>query len=97
MEFAEKLKQYPILPDDPVKEQWGYEMHEGDDLVLSIEVAPLNTTGDLVVRVELADHFDREHRLRTAFVTNYGEVASFAAALSALMAKTAPEAVLTGK
>jgi hypothetical protein len=97
VEFAEKLKQYPILPDEPVKEQWGFEMQEGDDLILSMEVVPLNRTGNLGVRVEMADHIDREHRLRTSFVTNYAEVASFASALSAVMAKSAEEAVLVGK
>ena len=97
VEFTEKLRQYPILPDSPVKGQWGFEMQEGDDLILSMEVAPANSTGDLGVHVALADHIDREHRLRTSFLTNYAELASFASALSAVMARSADEAVLVGR
>lgn len=96
-EFAENLKQYPILPQAPVMGKWGFNMLEGDDLILSIEVVPINKAGDLAVRVELADHLVRDHRLRTSFVTAYAELGSFASELSAVMAKSADKAVLRGK
>jgi len=97
VEFAESLKQYPISPANPVRDQWGYEMQEGDDLILSIEIAAENKTGDLVARLEVADSHFPKHRLRTSFVTSYAEVSSFASALSAVMAKTEDEAVLVGR
>ncbi len=97
VEFADKLRQYPIAPDAPVRAQWGFEMQEGTDLILSIEVAAANKLGDLVVRIEMADHLRPEERLRTSFITGYAEVASFASALSGVMAKSVDEAVLGGK
>jgi hypothetical protein len=36
-EFGESLSTYPIEPDAPLKAQWGYEMQEDDDLILSVE------------------------------------------------------------
>jgi hypothetical protein len=54
-EFGDKLSTYPIEADAPLSVACGYEMHEGDDLIVSIQIAPANSTGDLRVRVELAD------------------------------------------
>ena len=54
-EFGEKLSTYPIRPETPLSAAWGYEMLEGDDLVVGVEIAPANTRGDLLVRVELAE------------------------------------------
>jgi hypothetical protein len=97
VEFADLLKQYPLPSDAPIRAQWGFEMQEANDLILSIEVAAANATGDLVVRVEMADHLFPEQRLRTSFTTAYAEVASFADALTGVMAKGQDEAVLSGK
>ena len=97
VEFAEKLKQFPIPADAPASEQWGFNMQEGNDLILRVEVAAANRAGDLVVRVEIADHSVPEERVRTSFVTGYAEVASFANALAGVLAKSVDEAVLTAK
>jgi hypothetical protein len=96
-EFGEKLSTYPIKADAPLRAAWGYEMHEGDDLIVSIQVAPANPTGDLRVRVELADEDGRSDRVRTSFVTNYPDLEQFRVALAALMDGKADEAVLTGR
>ncbi len=97
VELADRSKQYPIPPDAPIRAQWGFGMQEANDLILSVEVAAANETGDLVVRVEMADHLFPEERLRTSFITAYAEVASFADALSGVMAKEQDEAALSGK
>lgn len=96
-ELGEKLSTYPIAADAPLSAAWGYEMHEGDDLIVSIQIAPANPTGDLRVRVELADEDRRSDRVRTSFVTNYPDLEQFRVALAALMDRKADEAVLAGR
>ena len=54
-ELGEQLKTYPIPASVPIVAQWGYNMQEGEDLILRIEVGPSNRTGDLRVEVEIAD------------------------------------------
>jgi len=70
-EFGEALATFPIEADTPIAVQWGYDMQEGNDLTLSIVIAPLNRTGDLAVRVEIADDHEPAQRVRACFVTNY--------------------------
>lgn len=96
-EFGEKLSTYPIKPDAPLSAAWGYEMQEGDDLIVSIQIAPANPTGDLRVLVELADDDERSERVRTSFVTNYPDLEQFGIAIAALMDRKTDEAVLAGR
>ena len=96
-EFGESLSTYPIKADAPLSASWGYEMQEGDDLVVSLEIAPANATGDLRVRVELADEDERSERVRTSFVTNYPDLEQFRIAIGALMDRETDEAVLAGR
>ncbi|MFN3943871.1 MAG: hypothetical protein ACK4K7_02930 [Allosphingosinicella sp.] len=96
-DFAADLSRYPIAPDDPVRARWGFETLQGDDLILGLEIAAANRRGGLVARVEVADHLCPRHRLRTSFATSYAAVAAFAAALSAVVARTADAAVLSGE
>ena len=96
-EFGEKLSTYPIMPDAPLTASWGYEMQEGDDLIVSVEIAPANATGDLRVRVELADYTEQSERIKTSFVTNYPDLEQFRAAIASLMDRKADEAVLSGR
>jgi hypothetical protein len=96
-ELADRLRQYPIPPDAPIQAQWGFDMQKENDLILSIEVAAIEETGDLLIRVEMADHVSPEERLLTSFTTSYAELASFADALKGVMAKSRDEAILSGK
>jgi hypothetical protein len=96
-EFGEKLSTYPIKPDAPLSAAWGYNMHEGDDLIVRIQISPANSTGDLRVRVELADEDERSERVRTSFVTNYPDLEQFRIAIAAMMNREADEAVLPGR
>jgi len=96
-EFGEKLVAYPIEPDAPVSAAWGYEMLEGDDLVVGLEIAPANATGDLRVQVELADYTEKSERVRTSFVTNYPDLEQFRKAIASLMDRKADEAILSGR
>jgi hypothetical protein len=98
-EFGELLAAYPISPEAPIMVQWGYETLEGEDLILRIEIAPANRTGDLLVRVEIADdlpdHGPRD-RVRASFLTNYPQLESFRSGIAKLMEGAVSEAVLTG-
>lgn len=96
-EFGEKLSTYPIRPEAPLTAAWGYEMLEGDDLVMGVEIVPANPRGDLLVRVELADHMEPTERVRTSFLTNYPELDRFRTAIMSLMERTTDEAVLSGR
>lgn len=96
-EFGEKLSTYPIKPDAPLSAAWGYGMQEGHDLVVSVEIAPANATGDLRVRVELADYTEQSERVRASFVTNYPDLEQFGIAIASLMDRKSDEAVLSGR
>lgn len=96
IEFGEALAIYPITDDAPVVGQWGYEMQQGDDLILRIEVKPANLRGDLAVLYEVADMHEARNRIRGSFLTNYPQIAEFRAAIARLMDKEIGEAVLTG-
>lgn len=97
IEFAEALGAYPITNDAPVGCQWGYEMQEGDDLILRIEIKPTNLRGDLAVHFEVADMHEAHKRMRGSFLTNYPEIAAFRADITRLMDMATDEAVLTGR
>jgi len=96
-EFGESLGAYPIGVDEPISVQWGYDMQEGDDLILQIEIAPLKKTGDLRVRVEIADDHEPTQRVRASFVTNYPDLAAFQTEIAKLMDREAESAVLCGR
>jgi hypothetical protein len=99
-EFGERLADYPLSPEAPVVGQWGYEMQEGEDLILRIEITPANKTGDLLVRVEIADDLHDpgpRDRVRSSFLTNYPQLESFRSDIAKLMDGEISEAVLTGR
>jgi hypothetical protein len=99
-EFGEQLAAYPISQVAPVTAQWGYEMQEGEDLILRVEIAPANKTGDLLVRVEIADDLHDQgprDRVRASFLTNYPQLESFRSDITKLMVGEVSEAVLTGR
>jgi hypothetical protein len=96
-DFGEKLSTYPVSADAPLSAAWGYEMHEGDDLIVRIQIAPANSTGDLRVRVELADENEPSERVRASFLTNYPDLEQFGIGIAALMDRETDEAVLAGR
>jgi len=96
-EFGDKLATYPISPDAPLKAAWGYEPWEGDALVVSVEIAPATSRGDLAVKVELRDHTEPSECLRTSFITNYPDLEAFKLAITNLMDGKADEAELIGR
>lgn len=96
-DFGEALATYPILPDAPLKAEWGFEMLEGDDLRLSVEICPANPTGDLGVEVVVADYKQPRQRVRTSFRTNYPDIEAFRIGIAKLMDRQAHEAILLGR
>lgn len=93
-EFGQSLRTYPITAEAPVLGAWGYEPWEGDALIVRIEVAPANATGDLKISVEVADNHEKSERVRTSFRTNYPQLEAFSDSIEKLMKREANEAVL---
>lgn len=101
-EFGDKLAIYPILPDAPIEASWGYEPWEGDSLVVSVEVAPADTRGNLSVQVWPRDHTEMgegkpTNCVRPTFKANYPELERFRHAIAQLMGGESEEAVLVGQ
>lgn len=96
VEFGERLSAYPIIEEAPVIAQWGYEMQEGNDVIIRIAIAPKNKTGDLSVAVVIADDHDQLQRLTASFRTGYAAIDLFRRDIAKLMNREADEAVLHG-
>lgn len=96
-EFGEALSAFPITDGHPITVQWGYDMQEGDDLILRLEIAPANKRGDLVVRFEVADDIEPNNRARGYFITNYPDIEVFRGSVARMMNREAQEAILTGQ
>jgi hypothetical protein len=95
-EFGQSLSTYPIPADAPLKAQWGFDMQEGEDLRLSIDIGPANSTGDLSVEAEVADYNNPTQRVRTSFLTNYPQLEAFRVSIASLMDRNVNEATLLG-
>lgn len=96
-EFGETLAVHPIAEDSPLVAQWGYDMQDGDDLILRIAVAPADKRGNLVVRFEVADNDDARNRVRGSFLSTYSALDTFRLAIAKLMDNEIEEAVLEGR
>jgi hypothetical protein len=92
--LADKLAAYPL--PEPAAEAWGYNKAETNDLILAVQITPVNCKGDLVARVEVADLYDVAQRLSTNFSTDYVSVDAFRQQLNALAEGKADEAMLGG-
>lgn len=95
-EFGEKLSAYPINPNAPLAEQWGYSKNGKYEKILGVEIAPANTRGDLTVRVEIADTDDPSDCIKASFQTKYPDLAAFQIEIAQLMAGEIEEARLKG-
>lgn len=95
-DFGERLSAFPITSDEPLKEDWGYMLDGDYHLVLGIVITPANTTGDLLVRVEIADEDDPLRHVCTSFLTNYPDVDAFRRSIASLMDRKVDEAILKG-
>jgi hypothetical protein len=96
-EFGEALGSFPITEDHPITAQWGFDMQEGDDLILRLEIAPADKRGNLAVRFEVADDVEPQNRARGFFLTNYPDVDAFRVGIARLMNGEAEEAILNGQ
>ncbi|MES3083862.1 hypothetical protein [Sphingomonas faeni] len=95
-EFAEALAVFPIVSGSPIVGQWGYNMQEGDDLVLRFEIASANKRGDLLVTFVVADEHHRGSRVSGSFLTNYPDIEAFRLGIGYMMESEVEEAVLEG-
>ncbi len=96
-EFGEALSAYPITVEHSIEAQWGFNMQEGDDLILQLEIAPHNTRGDLIVSFEIADDLEPRNRVRGSFLTNYPDVDLFRVEIARLMDGEVEQAKLIGR
>lgn len=84
-DFAKAIAAYPISADQPAEVRFGYDQCEGEDLIIRIEIAPVDAIGHLRVRVEVADLNEPDNRLKVAFQTTYSEIDAFRVALGPLL------------
>lgn len=96
-EFGESLATYPIDPANPLTAQWGFDLQKGDDLILRVEINPVDVRGNLRVKVEIADQHEPYMRIRASFQTNYPELDAFRVSIEQLMARKLTRAVLSGQ
>ncbi len=96
-EFGEKLSAYPIDPNAPLTEHWGYSENGEYEKVLGVEIAPADPRGGLKVRVEIVDQDDPTDCVKTSFQTNYPDLAAFQLEIAQLMAGEIEEARLSGR
>jgi hypothetical protein len=94
-ELADRLKIY-LLPE-AAEATWGYGKVEREDVVLSLRVVPVNSTGDLIAEVQVADLHDLKQRVSATFGTTYAEIATFGEQLTSLTDGSANEALLGGR
>ena len=95
-EFSESLSAYPIPQGTTLSAQWGFDMQEGEDLRLRVQIAPTNPKGDLTVTAEVADYLAPSQRVRTSFQTNYPELEAFRSEIARLISRNAGSATLRG-
>lgn len=96
-EFGQALAVYPIAFDSPVVAQWGYNMQDGEDLILRIEVASADKRGNVIVRFVVANDHEAHNRVRGSFLTNYPDLDAFRLDIAKLMDNEVEEAVLIGR
>lgn len=96
VEFGQSMNAFPIQPDNPIVRQWGYEMQEGDDVIIRISIGPKNTTGDLLVSVVVADDHDQSQRLTVSFRSGYPALDTFREDIARMMKREITQAVLKG-
>mgnify|MGYP000014619105 CR=1 FL=1 len=97
VDLGEAIPSSPARLATPLEAQWGFNMQEGDDLIVRIAIVPHGKLGELVVRVELADQYEPTNRVRASFTTTYSALDLFKADLSRLMAEELDRAELLGR
>ena len=95
-EMAERLSNFPASGAAAFSEQWGYNLQEGDDLIIRLKVERHGST-DFVARVELADGDETSDRVRTQFRTTEQAILWFAKDIARVMDRELGEAVLVGR
>lgn len=96
IKYGESLNANPIKADSPVIAQWGYEMQEGDDLIVRISIAAKNNSGDLLVSVVIADDREPSQRLCASFRSGYAALDLFRRDVAKMMNRELSVAVLHG-
>lgn len=94
-EFADDLAAYAASSVTVFSRQWGYNQHEGDDLIILLQFDRLAKDAYMVT-AELADGHQPEDRVRTRFKTNSQAVLWFVRDVKKVMDRNMDEAVLLG-
>lgn len=94
-EFADDLAAFAASSDAAFSREWGYNLHEGDDLIVLLQFDRL-AKDDYLVTVELADGHLPQDRVRTRFKTNLQAVLWFVRDAKKVMDREIEEAVLLG-
>ncbi|WP_294336131.1 hypothetical protein [uncultured Sphingomonas sp.] len=97
VEFGDALSCYPIPAPDGITAEWGFDLQEGDDLILKIQIVPADKRGGLIARFEVADDYEPQYRARGYFLTNYSDLDTFRAEIARLMKGEIDTATLLGQ
>lgn len=92
-EFGESLSTFPITSDEPPKAEWSCD----NDFVSGVTISPANATGDMLVRVKIADHYEPSRNVSASFLTNYPNIEAFRLSIINLMDRKVDEAILRGQ
>ena len=95
-DFATALSSYPIQADRPVIGEWGIGEAGHYTEITKVIIAPIGSTGALVVNITLADYNQPENYCSTRFDTDYPSLDRFREAIEAMMSERTGEAVLDG-
>ncbi|HEX8055277.1 MAG TPA: hypothetical protein VF481_01340 [Novosphingobium sp.] len=95
--FGESLATYPISPERPISDRWGYNKCEGDGLIFGVKISPADIRGNLRTEVEIADQHEPRMRVRAIFQTNYPQLEAFRVSIGQLMRREVAEAILIGR
>ncbi|MFC0590551.1 hypothetical protein ACFFF7_14160 [Novosphingobium aquiterrae] len=94
-EFADDLVAYTASSVAVFSRQWGYNLHEGDDLIIRLQFDRL-AKDEYILTAELADGHQPEDRVLTRFKTNSQAVLWFVRDVKKVMDRDLAEAILLG-
>lgn len=96
-EFGDALAVFPVEQDAPITADWGYNMREGEDLIVRIEIAAADKRGELLAKFVIADLNETHERVAGSFPTSYADLEAFRHGIAKMMDQQIEEAVLVGR
>ncbi|MFM6932687.1 MAG: hypothetical protein ACKOUT_10645 [Novosphingobium sp.] len=96
VQFGNCLATRPLVAGAPIVVQWGYNMQEGDDLIVRLAFEIIEN-GNIQIAVELGDTHGPHNRLRTSFECFHGALPIFSRDIEVMMQGNLGAAVIDGR